>query len=149
MNQKTKDAFREKWKLRDPIGFAAQEARRKHYLEMKKKGGVSKASEVMPVLQCKLFFDSENETFYDDPYDIDDPTVSWSLEQGNARQAPQFAAAAVPIPKHGIIITGAIVAQLVLSATSILDRESVKRPARGIGTLLVELWASDDSEWTK
>ena len=103
----------------------------------------------MPVLHCKMFLDSEKELFYDDPYDIDDPTVSWLLGQGAYSPAQQIAAAAVPIPKHGIIIAGAIIAQLVLSTTSILEKESAKRLARGIDTLLVELCASDDSDLIK
>ena len=49
----------------------------------------------MPVLQCIIFLDSENELFYDDPYDVDDPTISWLLGQGDERPAPQIAAAAV------------------------------------------------------
>ena len=74
--------------LRDPVGFATQELRRKNYFEMKRKGTVIKASVAMPVLQCKIFVDSENDVFYDDPYDIDDPTVSWSLGQGAESPAP-------------------------------------------------------------
>ena len=36
LNQKSKDELREKWKLRDPEGFATRELRRKNYIEMKK-----------------------------------------------------------------------------------------------------------------
>ena len=36
LNQKSKDELREKLKLRDPEGFAAQELRRKNYIEMNK-----------------------------------------------------------------------------------------------------------------
>ena len=43
---------------------------------MKKTRKVTKVTVAMPVLQCKMFFDSEIEMFYDDPYDVDDPTVS-------------------------------------------------------------------------
>ena len=71
------------------------------------------------------------------------------LGQGDTRQALQFAVAAVPIPRHGIIITGATIAQLVLSATFIVEKESAKRFSRGLDTLLVELCASDDSELIK
>ena len=35
LKQKSKDRLREKLKLRDPEGFAAQELRRKNYIEMK------------------------------------------------------------------------------------------------------------------
>ena len=36
LNQNSRDAFRAQWKLRDPIGFGTQEARRKSYVEMKR-----------------------------------------------------------------------------------------------------------------
>ena len=55
LNQKTKDDLRAKLKLRDPVGFATQELQRKSYLEMKRKGTVTKASVAMPVLQCNMF----------------------------------------------------------------------------------------------
>ena len=57
MNQKTKNELREMLKLRDPEGFAAQELRRKHYFETKRKGKIPKASVALPVLQCKMFID--------------------------------------------------------------------------------------------
>ena len=82
--------------MRDPVGFATQELRRKNYFEMKQMGNVTKASVAMSVLQCNMLIDSENEMFYDDPYDIDDPTVSWSLGQGDESAARQVAVAAVP-----------------------------------------------------
>ena len=77
LNQKSTDELREKWKLRDPEGFATQELRRKNYFEMKKKGKVPKVSLALPVLQCKMFFDSKSELFYDDPYDTDDFAVGF------------------------------------------------------------------------
>ena len=77
---------------------------------MKKEGKIAKVAFAMPALACKMFHDTETETFYDDPYDVDEPNVSWFLGQGNTRQAPQFGAAAVPNPKHWIIITGATIA---------------------------------------
>ena len=43
LNQKTKNELRERWKLRDPEGFAAQELRRTNYFEMKRKGKIPKA----------------------------------------------------------------------------------------------------------
>ena len=52
LNQKTKDELLAKWKLRDPEGFAAQELRRKHYIEMKTKCKILRASVALPVLQC-------------------------------------------------------------------------------------------------
>ena len=66
--QTPKDAGREQWKLQDPIGFAAQEARRKLYNEMKKKGKIRKATAAVPALACKMFLDGTNEEFYDDSY---------------------------------------------------------------------------------
>ena len=39
---------------------------------MKKKGKIVKAPVAMPALACKMFLDSENETFYDDPSDVDE-----------------------------------------------------------------------------
>ena len=66
-NQKTKNLLRDNSKLDDPAGFAAQEARRKLYSEMKAKGKIKKISVAMPVLACKGFIDTENEQFYDDP----------------------------------------------------------------------------------
>ena len=58
------------------------------------------------VLQCKMFLDSENELFYDYPYDTDDSFVDWSLKWKDERVVPQLAAAAVPTcQQKGIIIT--------------------------------------------
>ena len=75
----------------------------------------------MLVLQWKMFIDSENELFYDDPYDADDPAIFWLFRQGGERLALQIAAAAVPTcQQRGIIITGDTVAQLVFNAAAIL-----------------------------
>ena len=38
---------------------------------MKRKGKIPKASVALPVIQCKMLFDSENELFDHDPYDTD------------------------------------------------------------------------------
>ena len=76
VNQKTNDDLHANWKLRDTVVFALQEMRRKIYFEMKQLGKVTKASVAMPVLPCKMLVDSENELSYDNPFDIDDPTVS-------------------------------------------------------------------------
>ena len=51
LNQNTKDDFRAKLKLRDPVGFATQELLRKNYLEMNMMGKVTTASVAMPLLQ--------------------------------------------------------------------------------------------------
>ena len=60
-NQKHKDSLREEWKLRDPVGFAKQEERRRLYKEMKMKGKVKKTAAVaMPALACKWFLDTVN-----------------------------------------------------------------------------------------
>ena len=49
---------------------------------MKKKGKVKKTAAVaMPALACKWFLDIENERFYDDPYDAEDPFITWSLDE--------------------------------------------------------------------
>ena len=81
-NQKTKDAARENWKLQDSIGFAAQEARRKLYNEMKQKGKIRKVTVAVPALACQMFLEGPNEEFYDDPYH--DPIVSWSSASSSA-----------------------------------------------------------------
>ena len=74
--------MKEAWKLRDPVGFAAQEERRRFYNDMKKKGkGKKTAAVAMPALACKWFLDTENERFYDDPYDAEDPFITWSLDE--------------------------------------------------------------------
>ena len=113
MNQKNKDAVQAKWKLRDPDGFATQELRRKNYFEMKRKDKVIGPSVAMPVLQFKMFLYSKNEFFDDDPHDIDDPAVSWSLGKGEVLSTPQVAAAAVPTSRlQGIVVTGDAVAQI-------------------------------------
>ena len=105
MNQKNKDALRAKLKLRDPDGFAAQELTRNNYYEMNRRGKVTGQSVAMPVLQFNMFFDSKNELFYDDPYDIDDPAASWSLGKGEVHSSPQVAAAAVPTSRlQGIVV---------------------------------------------
>ena len=60
-----------------------------------------------------MFLDLENELLYDDPYDIDDPTVAWSLNQKVEFFAPRFAAAAIPTcQQKGIIISCDIISEL-------------------------------------
>ena len=92
-NQKHKDALREQWKLKGPIEFAAQEARRKLYSDMTKKANIVETAVAMPALACKMCFDSKNETFYDDPYDFDETGCRWRmsnsaiLEDGNTTDA--------------------------------------------------------------
>ena len=67
---------------------------------------MSKTSVALPVLQCTMFVDSENELFYDDLYEFDGPSVAWSLDYNVELSAPQFAAAAIPIcQQKGIIIS--------------------------------------------
>ena len=67
--------MRDAWKLRDPVGFAAQEECRRLFDEMKLKGKVKrKATIALPALACTWFLDTPNERFYDDPYDIEDHT---------------------------------------------------------------------------
>ena len=132
-------------KLRDPEGFAAQELRRKHYVDMKNNCKIQKASVALPVLQCQMFLDSENELFYDDPYDADDPAIFWLLGQGGERPALQIAAAAVPTcQQRGIIITGDAVAELVRNATFISENKASASKVLGTGvdTLFIELCAS-------
>ena len=63
---------------------------------MKKKVKVPKVSLALPVLQCKMFIDSKNELFYDDPYDADDFVVDWSFKEKDNCAARHLAAAAVP-----------------------------------------------------
>ena len=82
--------------MRDPEGFAAQELRRQKFVEMKRKGEIPKVSVALQVLQCKMFLDSENELFYDDPYDAGYPTASWSLDHGAELSVPQVAVFAIP-----------------------------------------------------
>ena len=65
-----KHELRERWKLRDLEGFAAQELRWKNYIEIRRKGKIPKASVALPVLHCKLFIDSENVFVYDYSYDV-------------------------------------------------------------------------------
>ena len=60
-----------------------------------------------------MFLDSENELFYDDPYNTDDPIVDWCLIDTDKRVARQLAGAAVPICQHkGVIITGETISEL-------------------------------------
>ena len=35
----------------------------------------------LPALACKWFLDTEDEWFHDDPYDTDDPSISWALDE--------------------------------------------------------------------
>ena len=116
---------------------------------MKKIRKVTNATVAMPVLQCNRFVDSENEILFDDPYDVADPTVSWSLGQGNECRAPQSAIAALPIPKRCIIITGATIAQIVISAKSVLENKRHIPLVIGIDVLFIELCASEDSYLNK
>ena len=81
LNQKAKDELRARWQLRDPEGFAAQELRRKQIFEKNREGTIPKISVALPVLQCKMFLDSENGLFYHDPCDIRNPTVAWLLDR--------------------------------------------------------------------
>ena len=104
----------------------------------------------MPVLQCKMFIDSKNELFYDDPYKIDAPAAFWFLGKGEVHSSPQVAAAAVPTSRlQGIVVTGDTVAQIAQSAISIMEKH-----ASTIGLVLradalfIELCASDNSELT-
>ena len=49
---------------------------------MKMQGKVARtATMALPALACKWFLDTENEWFHDDPYDTDDPSMSWALEE--------------------------------------------------------------------
>ena len=75
-------------------------------IEMKKHWKVPKVSLALPVVQCKMFFDSKNELFYDDPDDTDDFIVEWFLTEKDKHVARHLAAAAVPTcQQKGIIIT--------------------------------------------
>ena len=113
LNQKTKDEFHAKWKLRDPEGFVAQELRSTKYVEMKKNGKIQKTSLALPVLRYNMFLDSENELFYDDPHDIRNQAVAWLLDQDVEPSAPRFAAAAIPTcHQRGIIISGHTISEL-------------------------------------
>ena len=79
-------------------------------------------------------------------------TVSWTLGQGEESPAPQIATAAVPTcQQRGIIITGDSLAQLVLTATFILESKASasKVPVIGDDTSFKELCASEDYEFTK
>ena len=49
---------------------------------MKKKGKVKKTAAVaMLALACKWFLDTVNERFHDDPYDAEDPLITWLLDE--------------------------------------------------------------------
>ena len=103
-----------------------------------------------------------HQIFYDDPYDLDDPSVSRSLDGTgefcktaiNNMQSEidalngsiRTAAAAVPFSKHKITITGATPAELVVNARDFLTKGTPKRPMRGVDALLIELCASAGSE---
>ena len=89
--------------MRDPDGFAAQEMRHNNYMEMKRKGNVPKASVALPVLQCKMFIDSENELFYDDPY-VAGPTSCGSLNDGVELTVPRIVAVAAQTRHQKVII---------------------------------------------
>ena len=108
------------WKSRDPEGFAAQELRRKNYFERKTTAKVQKVSVALPVLQCKMFIDSENELFHDDPYNTD-LTALWSLNDGVKLSVPCIAAVAAPTRQRNvIIIAGDTVSELQQNAISVL-----------------------------
>ena len=100
---------------------------------MKQKGKIVKAAVAMPALACKMFLDTENETFYAYPYDIDDPSVSRSLGTVSGRQVLQFTAAAAP-SKGWIIITGTPSAQLFQSAREFLTKGNPIRIVHGLDT---------------
>ena len=104
----------------------------------------------MPVLQCKMFIDSKNEFFYDDPSDIDDPAVSWFLGKGEVHSTPQVAAAAVPTARlQGIVVTGDTVAQIPQPAISIIEsKASTIGLVLRVDTLFIELCASVNFELT-
>ena len=164
--QTHKDAFRDQWKLKDPTGFAAQDARRKFYSDMKNKGEIAKTAVGMPVLACKMFLGPEHDTLYDHFCSINDPSVSWALDANGECQIPQFrkiaiqkmqeetdalkagisiavTAAAAPRPRRGTIITGTTPYELCLAAGGFLLKQSPLRPMRGIDDLLIEVYASD------
>ena len=133
---------------------------------MEKKSKIVKTAVAMPALACKMFPDQENETFYDDPCGINDPSVSWALDANGDCQTPQFrkiaiqkmqeetdalkagisiavTAAAAPRPRRGTIITGTTPYELCLAAGGFLLKQSPLRPMRGIDDLLIEVYASD------
>ena len=74
---------------------------------MKKNGKVKKTAAVaLLALASKLFLETENQCFYDDPYDTCDFIVEWSFNEKDKHAARRLAAAAVPTcQQQGIIIT--------------------------------------------
>lgn len=159
-NQKHKDAISEQLKIQNPDGFAAQEERRRFYNETKKKGNIVKTAIAMLVLAFKRFLNSENETFYEDPCDVnDDPYAGVdfckiAIQQLQAeiydiKNCVSTATAAVPSSKRRMIISGVTPTELVASANVFLTKGTSSRPIRGIDTLLIELCASAELELTQ
>ena len=71
----------------------------------------------MQIIQCKMCLDSECELFYDDAYDVEDPTIARSLDPNAAPSAPRVEAADIPTcPQRGIIISGNIISEFKQNA---------------------------------
>ena len=95
--------------------------RRNNYFEMKRKSKIPKASVALPVLQCNMLFDSENELFYDDPCDTD-LTASWPLNDGVELSVPSIAVVAAPTcQRKGMIIAGDTISEFEQNAISVLE----------------------------
>ena len=139
LNQKAKDELRARLQLRDPEGFAAQELRRKHFLEMTRTGKIQKNSVAL--------LDSGNELFYDDPYDAEDPMVSWSLDHDAELSVPQVAVFATPTRQPNGIITNYIFSELQQTAIAVQEGNASMLISQvgGVDALLVELCASKNS----
>ena len=98
-----------------------------------------------------MFLDSENELFYDHPYDTVDSIVDWSQRGNDERVAPQLAVAAVSTcQQKGVISTGETISKFECNAIVVLDGKGPASilPVRGVDTLLIELCASETSELT-
>ena len=68
--------------MRDRVGFATQDECRRFFNDVKSKGTVQrKATIALPAFGFTWFLNTENERFYDDPYDADDPIVFWFLDE--------------------------------------------------------------------
>ena len=93
---------------------------------MKKKGKVKKTAAVaMPALACKWFLDTENERFYDDPYDAEDPFITWSLDEPEPTDLDasiaRYASADRKVGKGGPAASGSVTAPALSAMSCQLD----------------------------
>ena len=126
---------REKWRIRDPEGFEAQERRRVFYQRMKAQGKVARALPAPVHLNC----------FYNNRADCQSVDSAPS-----AIPSADHCACAAPVESEaGIIIGGATPNQLLKNwHMAVKAAGFVKGGAGGFNQLLIELCCADDSMLT-